>query len=104
MATKLIELKEGILVEVTTSPDEMQQVSGGYTVSKVNATIDQIQPILLKVCGSVAATWKDMSNDLHVEQAEIELGLRFEAEGNLFLAKGKADASLTVRLIVSQKD
>lgn len=104
MTTKLIELNEGILVEVTTSPDEMQQISGGGAFDKVGGTIDQIKPVLLKVCQSVAAAWKDVSKDLHVEQAEIELGLGFEAEGNLFVAKGKADANLTVKLILSRKN
>jgi hypothetical protein len=35
-----------------------------------------------------------------IEQAEIELGISFEAEGNLYIAKSKTTANLNIKLIL----
>lgn len=40
---------------------------------------------------------------MNIEQAEIELGLSFEGEGNLYITKSKAGASLTVKLTLKPK-
>jgi hypothetical protein len=40
---------------------------------------------------------------LAVTEAEVEISLGFEAEGNVFIAKGKTNASLTLRLTLKPK-
>ena len=47
MGTRLIELKDGTLVEVEASADEPQLISGGIA-DKVDATFDKIKPFLLR--------------------------------------------------------
>ena len=44
MATKLIQLEDGTLVEVEVPGDQVQQISGGFA-DKVNATFDKIHPL-----------------------------------------------------------
>jgi hypothetical protein len=34
---------------------------------------------------------------------EVEIGIGFSAEGNIFVAKGKANANLKVKLVLSPK-
>jgi hypothetical protein len=41
---------------------------------------------------------------MNIEQAEIELGLSFEGEGNLYVTKSKLGANLTVKLVLTPKD
>lgn len=103
MPTKLIRLEDGTLVEVETSPDEAQQISGGSTAKRVEANFDKISPILRKVCRPITETWKELSKEMLVEQAEVEIGLSFEGEGNIYITKSKASANLKVKLVLKQK-
>lgn len=102
MATKLIELQDGTLVEIEVPGDQVEQISGS-AANKVEATIDKIKPVLLKVCEPINAVWQEMNKDMHIEQAEVELGLSFEAEGNLYVTKAKANSNLTVKLVLKPK-
>ena len=102
MATKLIQLEDGILVEVEVPPEQAQQISGGFA-DRVNTTFDQIRPLLVKTCRPVAAAWKEINQEMPVEQAEIQLSFSFEGEGNLYLTKSKAGANLTVKLVLKPK-
>jgi hypothetical protein len=99
MATKLIELDDGVLVEAEVAVDEAQPIAGGLT-ERVNSTFGAIKPILVKTCLPIAAAWREMSQEMHIEKAEIELGLSFEGEGNLYVAKSKAGANLKVTLVL----
>jgi len=38
-----------------------------------------------------------------LEKAEVEIGIGFSAEGNIFIAKGKGSANLKVKLVLSPK-
>lgn len=102
MATKLIELEDGTLVEVEIPTQQVQQISGGFT-DKVNATFDKIHPILTRICRPITTAWQEISQDVDIAHAEIELGLGFEGEGNIFITKSKVSANLTVKLVFKPK-
>lgn len=107
MPTKLIRLDNGPLIEVEASPDEVQAISGGdaESVSKdFYKVFAKIRPTLLKVCKPLADTWKELNQDMVVEQAEVELGFSFEGEGNLYITKATAGANLTVKLTLKPKE
>lgn len=103
MTTKLIKLEDNLLVEVELSEDPNRPKQIAKATQKVNTTIDEIKPILLKAARPIVAVWAELNQELHIEQAEIELGLGFEAEGDLFVARGTANANLTVKLILKPK-
>ncbi len=102
MATKLIRLKDGPLVEVEVSGREVEECAGGE-VDMVEKSVDQIVPILKTVCRPISEAWKEINRDLAIESAEIQLGLSFEGEGNLFVTKAKAGANITVKLTLKAK-
>ena len=105
MATKLIKLNNGILVEVSVEENEAQQIAGGLA-EKVNSILEKIQPIVYSVALSMAQTWTQITETLDivdVEKATVELGLSFETEGNLYIAKGKAAANLTITMELKPK-
>ncbi len=103
MSSKLVELEDGILVEVEVSPDQAQQIAGGLA-EKVDATLDKVKPILIKTCRPILAAWEEIGQDIHVKTAEIELGLSFEGEGNLYVTRSKASANLSVKLVLGNKE
>ena len=107
MATKLIKLEDGTLIEVGALPDQAQALSGGEAEpvhTSFDKVFDKIRPTLLKVCKPLASTCKELNQEMDVEQAEVELGFSFEGEGNLYIAKAKAGANLTVKLVLKPKE
>lgn len=102
MATKLIQLEDGTLVEVEVPPDQAQEISSSFA-KRVDESFDKIKPILINTCRPITAAWKEISKDMEIEQAEVELGLSFEGEGNLYITKSKAGANLKVKLVLKPK-
>lgn len=102
MATKLIRLNDGTLVEAQVPDGQAEQISGGFA-KHVDSTFDKIKPLLLKTCTPIAAAWKELNQDVNVEQAEVEIGIGFEGEGNLYITKSVVSANLKVKLILKPK-
>lgn len=103
MSTKLIELEDGTLVEIEVTEEYAKQISSGFS-DKVNSTFNKIQPILVNVTKPIVTAWQEINQDMNIEKAEVELGLSFEGEGNLYVTKSKASANLVIKLILRPKN
>lgn len=101
MAKKLIRLQDGILVEVDVPDDQLQRIAGGGMSER---TINDIKPLLIKAITPITECWRELNDSLSVSEVQVEIGLGFEAEGNVFIAKGKTNASLTISLTLKPKD
>jgi len=97
MAYKLIRLEDGTLVEVEAPEDKFEQRSAGL-IEKVDSSVDQIRQILVKLCRPINEAWGAISQEMQIDSAEVELGLSFEAGGDIYLAKAKGSAHFTVKL------
>lgn len=100
MPTKLIRLEDGTLVEVEAPPGEAEQISGGRMADKVNSTLSVIKPTLINACLPLKDVWQELNKEMQVSQAEVEIGVSFAAEGDVYIAKSKAEANLKVKLII----
>ncbi len=97
MATQLIQLKNGMMVEAEVPGQTGEQIAGG--VNKLGVSFEEkVKPLLLQICESFASVWQELNKKMSVEQAEVEIGLSFEGEGNLFVTKAKTGANFTVKL------
>src|SRR5438552_12428213 len=101
MVSKLIKLNDGILVEVEVASDEVQQISGG-AAKKVDATLEKIKPVLLKICHSIAASAETLREDVDLEQLEVEVGMSFDLEGNVYLTKASFGTNVLVRMTLGR--
>lgn len=99
MATTLIQLSDGILVEVDVRDDQARPISGGLA-RRVTATIEKAVPILVEVGRSITEASATAFQGGNVCQTEVELGLSFEAEGQLYIARSQAAANLVVRMSI----
>jgi len=102
MATQLIKLTDGTLVEVEVSEDHAQEIAGGMA-KRVDASFDKIKEILGNICRPLSETWKELGKEMNVDSAEVQFGLSFESEGNLFVASAKTGGNLTVKLTMKPK-
>lgn len=103
MNTKLIQLEDGTLVEVEVLTDQVKPVSGGFA-EKVDATFDKIKPLLVRTCRPILDAWDELNQDMNIESAEVEIGLSFEAEGNLYVTRSNLGANLRVKLVLKPKN
>lgn len=103
MSTKLIELEDGLLVEVEASPEESPRQIAAGAAREVAGSMSAAQDLLLKAVQPIASVWDELNKDLTIEQVEIELALGFEAEGNLFLVKGTGNANICFKLTAKPK-
>ena len=102
MATQLLELSDGTLVEVEVLDSQPREISGNFA-EKVDATFDKVKPLIVRACRPVVAAYQELNQEMSIEQAEVEIGLSFEGEGNLYVTKSKAGANLTVKLLLKPK-
>ena len=102
MATRLIELENGILVEAEVSEDEAEATSTNF-IKGVKSAFDQVKPILISISRPIAEAWQEINKDMEIEQAEVEVGLNFEGQGNIYIAKGKGGTNLKVKLVLKPK-
>ena len=103
MASRFIKLEDGTLVEVEVAGDEVQQISGGLA-EKVGATLNKIKPVLLRTCQPIIAAVKDLREDVDLEQVEVEVGLSFDIEGNIYVTKARFGANVLVRMTLKSKE
>lgn len=101
-STKLIELSDGILVEVSVPQTEAKQISSG-SADRVQKTISLIKPLLTKLAHPVYEAIEEIQTTMAVENAAIEISLGFTAEGNIYITKLQSNSSLKVNLTLKPK-
>jgi len=101
MASKLIELEDGVLIEVEAEEDEAKQISSG--AAAVNSSFAKIKPILKKAVQPIAEIWQELDQDVAIESAEVQINFSFEGEGNIYITKAKAGSNLSVKLTLKPK-
>ena len=99
MTTQLIRLQDGTLVEAEAT-GQAQPISGNYA-KKVAADFSKVKPLLINICNQLSTAWKEINQDMVVEKAEIEVGLSFEGEGNVYITKATVGANMIVKLILT---
>lgn len=97
MASELIKLNDGTLVEIENSDNDIEQISGGVANS-VSESIDIIAPLLKRAIAPLKNTFNELNKDMNIEKAEVEIGIGFEASGDVFIVKGKGKANLSIKL------
>jgi hypothetical protein len=95
MATELIQLRDGLLVEVQSNPEDTPRQIVASAARLTEGAMDQARELLLKAVQPLASVWSELNRDLTMDAIEIELGLGFEASGKLFIAQGTGSANLS---------
>ena len=105
MSKKLIELENGLLMEVDLPESEIEMISGGENdiIQKVESSMSSIEKMLISSVEPITQAYKALNQDVILDRAEVEIGIGFSAEGNIFIAKGKGSTNLKVKLVLSPK-
>jgi len=104
MAKKLIELENGLVMEVDAPKSDIEMISAnGDVVDKVKTSMGKVEKMLIQSVQPIVNVYKGLDKEVLLEKAEVEIGIGFSAEGNIFVAKGNANANLKVKLILKPK-
>ena len=99
MNTKLIRLKDDILVEVKIPEREAELVGFRDSIDeKLETSFNNLKKLLQNVVHPYKAAIKEIGKDMEIDSAELELGLSFEAEGNIYVANATTGANIVVKL------
>lgn len=104
MSKKLIEMDNGLMMEVEIPQQEIEMISGGNDiVEKVEQSMSAVEKVLVQSIQPITHAYNTISQEIVLEKAEVEIGIGFSAEGNIFVAKGSGSANLKVKLVLSPK-
>jgi len=104
MAKKLIELENGLVMEVDAPKSDIEMISAnGDVVDKVKTSMGKVEKMLIQSVQPIVNVYKGLDKEVLLEKAEVEIGIGFSAEGNIFVAKGNANANLKVKLVLKPK-
>ena len=101
MATKLLTFNEGVVVEVGVQRDDNQEMSTS-AAERLGRSFDSVGLLIQQVVKPIKDAFVHLHDDLaipvKIDSAEVELGLSFSAEGNIFVTKATGEASLKITL------
>lgn len=94
---QLIEMDEGVLVEVDVEQPVATRASAGGVV-QVDRRITDVMATLSAVVRPFASVWNELSREVEMNEATVSLSLGITGGGNFFIAKGETSANLEVEL------
>lgn len=101
MGTKFLELKDGVIIQID-SPTDVKKEMHTSTAEQVDTTMEMVGTMVSRILRPIGDAFRGLHETLGVPiavaTAEVELGLSFSAEGNLFVAKSKAEGTLNVKV------
>lgn len=103
MPSKLFKLEDGTLVEIEAPAGQAAEIAGGAYDRIKDATIDQIKPLILKAAKPLAEVYQELNKAMEMREAELEMGLGFEAGGNFYITQAKGNANLKIKLKLAPK-
>jgi len=92
---KIIKLDNNVEVEVDIDETQAREISSD---SRVKASIDQMQGLLMKVVKPLSNTYIELNKDMAIQEAKVTLGVKIGVEGNFILAKSSVGAHIQVEL------
>jgi hypothetical protein len=102
MATKFLELGDGIFVEIA-APEELREEMHTSTAERVSTTMRSVASMVKDVVRPLADSFTNLYEALDVpiavDAAEVELGVSFSAEGQIFVAKTKGEGTLKLKVV-----
>jgi len=101
--SQIVELEDGVLIEVE-SQHGFQPMSGDGKRQKLKSALKDMKPFLTNLAGEFRECMDGMKETARIDQVAVELGVSFEAEGSLFIAKGKTGANLSVTFTLKADD
>lgn len=101
MATKFLEFKDGVIVEIGSPADQREEMHTA-DADRVDTTMTMVASMLDRILRPIGEAFTGFREALDVpiavKEAEVALGLSFSAEGNLFVTKATTEGTLQIKV------
>lgn len=101
MMTELIEMKDGVLVQVQTEEGRVSAAGGKAEPRKVETKYEEVAELIRRACGPVANSLREMRDAIKLKEAEIEFFCGVGAKGKFFLAESSINGHIKVTMKIS---
>lgn len=98
---KVIELKDGLSVEVEVDDNQIHEVSDR---GSVDSSLSKIKDFMGIVTKPLVSTFEELNKEVSIQKAKVSLGIKFGIEGGFILAKGNTDTNIAIEFIVRPKN
>jgi hypothetical protein len=96
---ELIRFADGVMVEVVSNPDPVTPVAG-KTADRISQAFQDASDVMGGVMRSVISSTTRVVRDAGAAEAEIEFGVGFSIEGDIYIAKASGQGNITVKVRV----
>jgi hypothetical protein len=100
---QLIRFTDGLLVEIADNPDRATPVSG-RAAERMTEAFQSAVDTMAGALRSIVSSSRQALRDTHATEVELEFGVGFSMEGNVFVTKVSGDGNLTVRVKLNNQD
>lgn len=100
--TNMVQFQDGVIVEIIHETEEMRAISGG-AARKLSSAFSAAGEMITRAMKSIVASTADGLRDAGVSEAEIELGIGFSAEGQVYVAKAAGEGNIKITIKVAAK-
>ena len=90
---RLIKTPDGVLIEVEAS---LSEKCSSRSAKVVHKGLEQISTVLGNACGTMKDFWSKELDGVELDEVQIAFGLSFETEGDIYIARAKGEASISV--------
>lgn len=97
MPSAVVGLNDGVFVEVEI-PEDQVQLAGNAIQKQLDQSLDQIGSLSKKIVNSVSESLQSLADLVNLETIEVEYGISFSGEGNVYITKLSGSMNLKVKL------
>jgi hypothetical protein len=92
----IICFEDGVNVEIDATDAEQPRNAAAGSAAKIQRRFEAVLPTITAICTPLTNVWKELSKDVTMHEAEVELGISFDLEGNIYIAKSQVSTNLKV--------
>lgn len=95
----IIQLMDNILVEVEVPESRAISISSSYA-NRVNSSLSSIALLIHQVSEQVVNSLKTATQSDNIIRAEVEFGINYAEEGEVYLTRSRAESNISVKLTI----
>ena len=96
----LIRFADGVMVEVSQNPDPISPVSG-KSAERMTQAFQAAAEVVSGMLRALVSTSARALRDAGAAEGEIEFGVGFSIEGNVYVTKATGEGNISVRVKVN---
>jgi Trypsin-co-occurring domain 1 len=96
----IVRFADGVLVEITRNPTPAEPVAG-KAVERANQAFQAAAEVLATALKAIVSPVQRAVRDSGAKEAELEFGVAFTVEGNIYVTKVTGEGNITIKVTIN---